>query len=220
MDVLEGAPESVIDDGIDDLAVAHAIAGAPLWQQIRRVAHAFHAARDIEVAVARFDGLRGEHDRLEARPADLVDGDGGNVYRHTAADGRLPRGRLSLASGDDVAHNHFIDLAGWDTTRAFDSRANHPRAKLRGRKGRERAQETPGGSTHRADKNGIPVAHNLWLLLRVPEISECSLSPGVRGMDDIAQDCIVHYKPNSPRARTAFRADSAAGCEKDTVDKK
>ena len=76
--VLEGAPQAVVDHGVDDLLVAVLPAGPGAEQQIGRLAHAFHAAGDDQVGVAGPDGLGRQHDRLEARAAHLVDREGGD----------------------------------------------------------------------------------------------------------------------------------------------
>ncbi len=97
VDVLDGAPEAVVDDRIHRGSVAHTKAGAGLRQQIGRVAHALHAAGDIEVPVAGFDRLSGQHDGFQAGATHQVDGHGGNVVRHARAQLRLTSGRLALA---------------------------------------------------------------------------------------------------------------------------
>src|SRR5262249_13858640 len=72
MHALKGAPETVMDYGVHQFCGAHTIAGARLGQEIGCVAHAFHAASDVEVTIASLDGLGGEHNSLEARATDLV----------------------------------------------------------------------------------------------------------------------------------------------------
>ncbi len=81
MDVFEGAPQAVIDHRIYKFAIAHAQTVAHPGQQVRTVAHRFHAARDGDVDVANPDGLVREHDGFQPRPAHLIDGKGGHVVR-------------------------------------------------------------------------------------------------------------------------------------------
>jgi len=53
-----------------------------------------------------------EHDRLEAGPADLVDGRGAHARGKTGADGGLPADVLAQARAEDVADDDFLDLCG------------------------------------------------------------------------------------------------------------
>ena len=50
--LLERAPEAVVDDGIVKLARAEPQALARALEQVRRAAHALHAAGDDQVGVA------------------------------------------------------------------------------------------------------------------------------------------------------------------------
>ena len=59
----EGAGQTVVEQGVDQRPVAELPAGPPAPEQVRRVAHAFHAAGHDQVGVARPDRRRGEHDR-------------------------------------------------------------------------------------------------------------------------------------------------------------
>ena len=79
--LLERAPQAVVDHRVDDLAVAHAQSLAHARQQVRAVAHRLHAAGDGDVDVAGADALVGEHHRLQARAADLVDRERGDADR-------------------------------------------------------------------------------------------------------------------------------------------
>ena len=45
--------QAVVDDGVDQLAVAQPVAEAGVGQQVGREVHVFHAAGDEEVALAR-----------------------------------------------------------------------------------------------------------------------------------------------------------------------
>src|SRR5271166_5829842 len=104
MDILEGAPEAVMDHSINHRSVAHTIAGARPGEEIGCVAHALHAARDVEITVFSLNGLSRQHHRFQARAADLVDGDRGDVIRYTTAKGRLSCWRLARSGGDHMSH--------------------------------------------------------------------------------------------------------------------
>ena len=66
-------PEPVVDHRVEELTVAQPVALARPGQEIRRTAHALHAAGDHEARIAESDRLVGQHDGLQAGPADLVD---------------------------------------------------------------------------------------------------------------------------------------------------
>jgi hypothetical protein len=63
---------------------------------------------DLAVAVA--DGLRGQHHRLEAGPADRVDGQRRHALRQAALDHALARRVLTGASREHLAKDDFVDL--------------------------------------------------------------------------------------------------------------
>ena len=78
-----GVLEPVEEHRIGHLAVAHAIAGAGAVEQIGRIAHALHAAGDGDLGAAGADEVMGEHRRLHARAAHLVDGGGADAERQS-----------------------------------------------------------------------------------------------------------------------------------------
>src|SRR5262249_36574064 len=158
MHALKGAPETVMDYGVHQFCGAHTIADARLGQEIGCVAHAFHAASDVEVTIASLDGLGGEHNSLEARATDLVDGDGRHIISNATVKGCLARRCLALACRHDIAHDDFIyTLAGG--VGALDRFANGDRAKLRGGEWRERAQEASYGGAHGAQDHRVTISH-------------------------------------------------------------
>ena len=128
--LVERAPEAVVDHRVDERAVAHAQSFAHAREQVRGVAHRLHAAGDGDVDVAGGDPLRGEHDGLEARAADLVDRHRGDVLVQAAVERGLARGVLPLAGGDDVAHDALVDGGGIDAG-AADGLADGDGAELR-----------------------------------------------------------------------------------------
>ena len=52
-----GIPEAVEDHPVDELGVAHAVAGARAVEVVGGVRHRLHAARDDDVRVAQRDRL-------------------------------------------------------------------------------------------------------------------------------------------------------------------
>ena len=66
---------------------------------------------------------------LHARSADLVDGHRFGRAGQASADRRLARRGLAEAGGEDVAHEHLVDLVAADS-RAFDRRLDRGGAEL------------------------------------------------------------------------------------------
>ena len=95
-----------------------------------------------------------ERHRAQARAAHLVQPEGRLVLRHARLDRRLTGRVLALVRGQDLAEDHFIDLAGIDLG-AGERRLDHGGAELmRGRR-REGAVERPHGRTRRAHDNNL-----------------------------------------------------------------
>ena len=97
---------------VHQLGVAHAGALAPLGHGVGGAGHRLHAPGDHRLDLARPDELIGESDGVEARQADLVDGDGGDVHAQATLDGCLPCGDLALPGLQDVAHDHVVHRGG------------------------------------------------------------------------------------------------------------
>ena len=97
---------------VERAAVTHAIAGAGAVEQIGRIAHALHAAGDDDVGRARAQEVGRDHRRLHARAAHLVDRGAAGAERKARAERGLARRRLSLPSGQDAAHQDFVDAIG------------------------------------------------------------------------------------------------------------
>ena len=108
MEVVVDLPEAVLDHRIHQRAVAHAIAAASLGQQIGRVGHRLHAAGDDHFGVFRLDGLRGQGHGLQARTADLVDGERGYLIGQSAVDRGLARRSLAETGLQNAAHDALV----------------------------------------------------------------------------------------------------------------
>ena len=67
VDVFEPAHETVGEHRVEQCAVAHAVAGPGLLEEVGRLGHRLHAARDHDVGVARLDHEVGEVDGVDAR---------------------------------------------------------------------------------------------------------------------------------------------------------
>src|SRR5207245_1955349 len=108
--------------------------------EIRRVRHRLHAARDQKPRLAGGDLRRGEHHRLESRPADLVHRCAGDAVWDPGAERRLARRSLTDAGLYHVAHEDLVDRVGTDT-RTLERAADGDRAERRRGQWRETAQE-------------------------------------------------------------------------------
>ena len=109
----ERRPESVVDNRVDHFRVAHAGSESSFRDDVRSFRHRLHAARDHNLDLTGADQLIGEGDRIEARQAHLIDGDGRHLLRKAGLDRRLARGDLSRARLQDLPHDHVIDVIGF-----------------------------------------------------------------------------------------------------------
>ena len=107
--LIEGAEQAVVGHRVDQRAVAVLVAAACAGQQVRRIRHRFHAARDDDVVLAGGNQLVGERDRVEPGQADLVDGEGGDGHRDAALDRGLAGGDLAGAGLQHLTHDHVVD---------------------------------------------------------------------------------------------------------------
>ena len=110
--ITKGAPESVLDHSVDELLVAELHAVAHAIDIVWRIGHRLLAACNDDLRVASPNRLGGEHYRLEARAADLVDGEGGDGRGESRFQCCLTSRRLPDATLDHVAHDDFVDLIG------------------------------------------------------------------------------------------------------------
>src|SRR5438105_1804541 len=110
--LVEGRGEAVEDHRVDELAVPEPVAEPRLLQQVGRVRHRLHAARDDQLVVAGADHLVGDLDCADRRRADLVDRVGADLDRDPRADRRLARRGLARSRLEHLAHDHVLDLVG------------------------------------------------------------------------------------------------------------
>ena len=108
---IEGVGQAIDDHRVDQADIAHLLPGAQELG-VRGERHILLPASDHDARIAQGDRLRSQRDGAQARSADLIDGEGGAVHRHTCADGGLTSGVLSKASGQHMAQNDFIHLFG------------------------------------------------------------------------------------------------------------
>ncbi|MNH17254.1 hypothetical protein D3C79_769210 [compost metagenome] len=110
MVVVEGIPQAVGDHAVDQLAMAHALAGTGRRHHVGGKAHVLLAAGDDYLGVTAADGLSGQVQCLQARTADLVQGH----CRHAEGQAGLDRGLacrvLPGTGGKHLAEDDFVDL--------------------------------------------------------------------------------------------------------------
>ena len=108
--VVERIPQAIADHGVDDLTVAHAQTGAGTGHDVVGQAHVFLAAGDDHLGIAASNGLGPQVQGLEARPANLVQGQCRYRKRQAGLDCRLAGRVLPGTGGQYLTHDHFVDL--------------------------------------------------------------------------------------------------------------
>ena len=150
---VERRGEPVEDHVVEHLAVAEPVAEAGLRQQVRRVGHRLHPARDDDVVLPGADHQVGELDRPDRRGAHLVDRVGRHLLRDPGADRRLAGGRLAGAGLEHLAHDDVADLGRVDA-RPLEPGPDRDRAELGRRVPREAAAEPAERRPHGGDDHG------------------------------------------------------------------
>ena len=169
-----GVFEAVEQHMVDDAVMAHAIAAARLGEQIGRVRHRFHAAGDDDLGRSRQNEIMGEHGRLHAGAADLVDGGRARGVGQSGASGRLARGRLALAGRQDAAHQRLVDALRRELG-AFERGADHMGAERRRGKPAQFAEEPAERRAHGGDDDdGIGVGHGIAPRVSTPAFEACA----------------------------------------------
>ena len=108
MIIVEGIPQSVMHQAVNQLAVAQLGAGAAVGEYMRSAAHILLAAGDHHIRFPTLNRLGGEVQSLQAGAADVVYGNGRYSVRQPAANCGLPRGVLPGTGGQHLAEDHLI----------------------------------------------------------------------------------------------------------------
>ena len=109
MAVAEGTPQTIQHQAVLERLIAEFYTGSQPPDVVRHVRHRLHAPGYDHMGVPCSNRLSRKHHRLQARSADLVDGDGRDGRRNPAVNRGLPGWGLALTCHDDVAHDHFVD---------------------------------------------------------------------------------------------------------------
>ena len=164
MVAVEGVPQSVLDHRVDEIEVAHLLAGAQIGR-VGRLAHGFLAARHHDGAVAVADRLGAQRHGAQARAAHHVDRPGRRAVGHARVLRGLARRVLALRRRQDLAEDDFGDVFGLDA-RALERVLDRDLAQIVRRHVVKRAIEgAHWGTNPRYDDN---VFH-----LFLPEFSAC-----------------------------------------------
>ena len=159
---------------------AHAL--ARLRQQVGRVGHALHAARENAVDVARANRLGGEHHGLEAGTADLVDREAPDGVGHAGGPRDLAGRVLTQACAEDVAEDALLDGIG------LNARASHGLGRREGsefggaERGKGALETADRGPTGAGDDDVLQgsVGYESGCWMRRPKSGTGRLGSGVR----------------------------------------
>ncbi len=105
----EGAPQPVVDGGVDDIAGAETVPESGLRQDVRAEIHVLHAACHNHRGVAGPDLRSSQNVCFEARAADAVDRGCARRIREARRQRGDARWRLARARLDHLAHEDFVD---------------------------------------------------------------------------------------------------------------
>src|SRR5690625_1755512 len=112
MAVIEGTPEPVVDQAIDELLVPKLDALPVPLQVVGRIRHRLHPSSDHHLFVTSPDRLCSEHYRLEARATDPTHRHRADPLRDATRYRCLTCRGLAEASGDDIprSEGHTSEL--------------------------------------------------------------------------------------------------------------
>ena len=114
-----------------------------------------------DVGIAALNGLRGEHDRLQPRPADRVDGHRRDGIRDAGLDQRLARRILPAARGQHLTEDDFRYLFGLDAG-LREQRADHGGAEFRRGHFGERSAKLADGGAQRTNDDDVGHGITPW----------------------------------------------------------
>ncbi len=158
MVVVESIPQSVVDHGIHQLALAHggthAVAVTALHHGEGSHVHVFGTAGNHDVGITGLDHLGSHVDAVQAGAADHVDGDRRGGDRQTGFQAGLTGNVLAQTRLDDAAHVDVVNLLGGDAG-TVDGFLDNNRAQFRSRNVGKGAAELANGSPARAGDDDL-----------------------------------------------------------------
>ena len=152
-----GIPQSIVDHGIDQLALAHGSAHAVAVTALHHCkgshVHVLHATCDHDISIACLDHLSSHVHAVQTGTADHVDGDSGGLDGQASLQGSLTGNVLAQTSLDHAAHVNMIDLLRLDVC-AVQSLLDDDGAQLSsGDVGKGATELTNGGTACRCDND-------------------------------------------------------------------
>ena len=152
--------QAVVQDGVDEVLIAKAVAGAGAKRHVRRARHRLHATRQDALGLVEADQIISERDGAHARGADLVDGLRAALDRNAHAGRDLPRHRVHLAGLDDRADERVVNIGGRDA-RALNRSLRSGDAEIDGTRAGEIATKATEGGASSTDEDGTSHAKSL-----------------------------------------------------------
>ena len=117
-------------EGIFELALAQLEPPACTTNDVRRLTHGFHTAGEDNSGFAKFDQLSGRDDRLYARSAQPIHGQGGHFDGKAGLQRNVPRTVQCVAARlECIAEDRVIEICGLKF-RLLDRRASSKRAQF------------------------------------------------------------------------------------------
>ena len=155
---VEGAGQPVVGHRVEHRAVTHAVAEPALRQKVRRVRHRLHSPGQDDVVLARPDHDVGQRRGPHARCAHLVDRLRSDRRTEPDPDRHLPRGDLTGAGLEYLAHDDVADVPRRDAG-ALERGRRSVRPELRPGEAREAAAEPGKRRSGGAQNDGSCLTH-------------------------------------------------------------
>ena len=151
-------PQSIVDHGIDQLALAHgsahAVAVAALHHSEGSHVHVLHTASNHDVGIAGLDHLSGHVHAVQAGTANNVHGHSGGLDGQASLQSGLTGNVLAQTGLDNAAHVHMVNLLGLHAG-AVQSFLDHDGAQLSSGHICQSTAELANSSTAGAGQNNL-----------------------------------------------------------------
>ena len=108
MIIIEGIPQAVMHQTINQLAIAKLCTGAAISQNVWCAAHVFLATGDDNIRLATLDRLSSQMQCFKPGTANVINSDCRNAVRKTTFNSRLPCRILPCPCSQHLTKNYFI----------------------------------------------------------------------------------------------------------------
>ncbi len=152
--ISQGIPQTVIFHVVEhaDLAVLETFTRT--GEEVRCLSHGLLATGNDDVVFASTNELISQCNGVDARKTDLVDRQRWNAHGDAALDRSLTSRNLASTGGEDLTHDHVIDLITGDTG-LLECALNRDTTKIGTGKGLEATQEATDGGTRPRNDDGL-----------------------------------------------------------------